>query len=88
MTITYGQWDEAWQRARFETVFNPDASTIIEIAGRAVGEIVVDWDRDPVFLSNIELLPEVRGKGIGTEVILGVLVLLLVESVFSQKCSK
>lgn len=70
---TYGEWDDAWQRTRFDDRFDPAATSIIVVDGRAVGEVAVDWDEDPVFLLGIELLPEVRGKGIGSEVLLWVL---------------
>jgi ribosomal protein S18 acetylase RimI-like enzyme len=70
---TYGQWDEAWQRERFDTYFRPETTSIIVSDGRDVGQLAVEWDEDPVFLAVITLLPEARGRGIGTAVIRGVL---------------
>jgi GNAT superfamily N-acetyltransferase len=71
--LTYGPWDEAWQRERFDAHFHPEKSSIIVSDGRDVGELVVEWDEDPVFLALLVLLPEARGRGIGTAVIWGVL---------------
>jgi ribosomal protein S18 acetylase RimI-like enzyme len=70
---TYGTWDEQWQRDRLASHFDPAAVQIVVVGGRAVGELVVAWDADPVFLAGIELLPELRGRGIGTAIILDVL---------------
>lgn len=62
---TYGEWDEQWLASRFD----PAAVQIVVVEGRAVGELVVQWDADPVFLDAIEIMPEFRGRGIGTVII-------------------
>ncbi len=70
---TYGTWDDQWQRDRLASHFDPAAVQIVVADGRTVGELVVEWNEDPVFFAAIELLPEMRGRGIGTAVIQDVL---------------
>ena len=70
---TYGAWDDHWQRDRLASRFDPAAVQIVVVGGRAVGELVVEWDEDPVFLAAIELLPDMRCRGIGTAILRDVL---------------
>jgi GNAT superfamily N-acetyltransferase len=73
VVATYGAWDEQWQRDRLASRFDPAAVQIVVVDGQAVGQLVVVWDEDPVFLVAIELVPEVRGRGLGTAILLDVL---------------
>jgi ribosomal protein S18 acetylase RimI-like enzyme len=70
---TYGPWDEDWQRTRFAERFDPNASRIVVVNGRAVGELVVDWNQNPAVLSNIEIAFDSRGRGLGTTIVSDVL---------------
>lgn len=70
---TYGEWDEAYQRERYASRFDPADAKIVVVGGERRGELVVAWDEDPVFLAAVELVPEARGRGIGTAVIRDVL---------------
>jgi GNAT superfamily N-acetyltransferase len=62
---TWG-WDEDWQRDRFWSHFTPDGAQIVVLRGRDVGVLRVQENQDAVVLSQIYLLPEAQGKGIGT----------------------
>jgi len=64
VVATYGEWDEEWQRNRFASHFDPAAVQVILLGGAAAGELIVEWEADPVYLVAIELLPELRGRGI------------------------
>lgn len=65
----WGVWNEAQQRQFFARGFNPRETSIIVIAGRDVGRLDVAHSRWEVFLGLIELLPEVQGCGLGSEII-------------------
>jgi ribosomal protein S18 acetylase RimI-like enzyme len=73
----HGDFDEpAWRRA-FTTWTGkqirgevPDSTTsVIESGGRRVGRLRVTRRTDRIELSGIQLLPQVQGHGIGTEII-------------------
>jgi GNAT superfamily N-acetyltransferase len=66
---TWGPWDEADQRARFERGFTPEHDRIVLVDGRRVGTLSVDWRRDPVFIAGIYVDAHVRGHGLGAAVI-------------------
>ena len=69
VVATWGKWDDRWQRERFTANFDPHAMQIIVVDGRDAGALHIDWQVDPVFLLGIELLPDLRRRGIGSEVI-------------------
>ncbi|MEZ5989285.1 MAG: GNAT family N-acetyltransferase [Planctomycetota bacterium] len=66
---TWGGWDEADQRRRFEETSDFAAHEIIEVGGEAVGCRWVRELPDAWELCRIYLLPEVQGRGIGTRII-------------------
>ena len=69
----YG-WDPALQRTYHARWFDPDRLSIIEDdEGRAVGVLDVSDEGDHVYLARIAILPQAQGRGIGTEVVRGVL---------------
>jgi ribosomal protein S18 acetylase RimI-like enzyme len=74
-------WGAAQQRAFLDLQFrgrqahyaeypNPDHKIIVE-DGRPVGRLFLSRPRDEIRLVDIALLPEVRGRGIGTALIQG-----------------
>jgi GNAT superfamily N-acetyltransferase len=65
---TWG-WDEDWQRDHFWSRFTPEGAQIVVFHGRDVGVFRVAEDEDAILLSQIFLLPEVQGRGIGTALI-------------------
>jgi ribosomal protein S18 acetylase RimI-like enzyme len=62
-------WDEAWQEERFRQQFNPSAYQIIISQDQDVGMLSVRETPSEIFLSNIEVLPEFQGQGIGSSAI-------------------
>ncbi len=62
-------WNEAWQEEHYRQQFNPSANQIISLEGRDAGVIRVSETESEVFLSNIEVLPEFQGSGLGTSLI-------------------
>ena len=69
---TWG-WDEALQRAYFESHYNEGSRQIIRVDGAEAGVLSFEIRADHVFLRNVALLPQFQGRGIGTSVIRGVL---------------
>jgi GNAT superfamily N-acetyltransferase len=74
---TWG-WDEEWQRNYFWARFDPAQregrrSEIIVREGEDIGVLTVEERADEVFLSQIYILPQHQGQGIGTALIRSVL---------------
>jgi ribosomal protein S18 acetylase RimI-like enzyme len=64
----YG-WDADAQRAYHADWFDPERITIIEDDdGDAIGVLEVSDQGDYLYLSRIEIRPEVQGRGVGTAV--------------------
>ena len=62
-------WDEAYQTKRFAEHFSPARYQIVVVEGGDAGALSVEDRADEVFLADIELLPEYRGRGLGTAII-------------------
>ena len=63
-------WDDAEQEARFRARFVPARYRIIVVDGQDVGAVSVLWGEREAVLADIEILPEWRGQGLGTAIIL------------------
>ena len=64
----YG-WDLDVQRRQHAAWFNADRLSIIEEDdGAAIGVLDVSDESDHLYVSRVEILPEVQGRGIGTAV--------------------
>src|SRR5579862_7652040 len=59
-------WDQATQLAMFEEQFDPSNLQIILLEGREVGVLRMEWREGMVALSNLQILPEEQGRGLGT----------------------
>jgi ribosomal protein S18 acetylase RimI-like enzyme len=70
---TWGSWDDAEQRALFVDTIDLATHQVIEADGRAVGCLSVEEYVDRVALNRIFLLPDVQRRGIGTELVRGLL---------------
>jgi ribosomal protein S18 acetylase RimI-like enzyme len=66
-------WDDAWQERYFADHFDPAPSRIVVVGGEHVGVIAVVWSAADAFLSNIEILPEYQGRGLGAALVRGVI---------------
>ena len=62
-------WDEAVQRENFQQRFKLDDHFIIVVDGTNAGRLSVDRSAERIFLSQINLLPDFQGKGIGSNLI-------------------
>jgi GNAT superfamily N-acetyltransferase len=65
---TWG-WDEVVQAAMFKDRFDPEHSQIVVVDGRDAGFLSMEWRTDTLFLSNLQILSEEQGHGLGTEII-------------------
>lgn len=59
-------WSEVWQQSNFSIDFESSSTSVVQIAGRAVGYVQTDNDPKRFYLRNIALHPDVQGQGIGT----------------------
>jgi len=69
---TWG-WDDAAQAARFRAGFRPEASQIVLVEGREAGVLAVEQRPDALFITNIAIVPEQQGRGLGAALIDAVL---------------
>ncbi|HET7094967.1 MAG TPA: GNAT family N-acetyltransferase [Thermomicrobiales bacterium] len=65
---TWG-WDDAEQAARFHARFDPARYQVIVVGGVDVGALSVERSADELFIADIEILPEWRGRGLGAAII-------------------
>lgn len=66
---TWGQWNEAEQRARFTANFAAQELQIIVMAGRDAGYTAIKRSPEEIQLFNIMIAPEFQNRGLGTEVL-------------------
>ena len=66
---SYGPWDDADQRQRWQASFDPATHQVIEADGVTAGTLAVVHSADHVFLSLIEVDPDFQGGGIGTSLV-------------------
>ncbi len=66
-------WDDAWQERFFAAHFDPAHSRIVVVDGRDVGVVAVEWGAADAFLSNIEILPDSQGRGLGAALVTGII---------------
>jgi GNAT superfamily N-acetyltransferase len=69
---TWG-WDETVEAARFQKRFDPADYQLVEVGGRDVGAVAVEWRDMEVFLADIEIVPEWQRCGLGTAIITTIL---------------
>ena len=62
-------WNQAKQDASFSSQFKTDEIQIISLDGKDMGWIQTQKDLDTFNLGQIYLVPELQGKGIGSEII-------------------
>ena len=65
---TWG-WDEGWQCSEFERRLGACATSVIEISGKAAGGLWLESRPDSLHIVELQLLPEMQGKGIGSAVV-------------------
>jgi ribosomal protein S18 acetylase RimI-like enzyme len=62
-------WDDEQQAGFFERRFRPEKLQIVQVAGLAVGVLEIEERADELFLANVEIHPDWRGKGVGSSII-------------------
>ena len=66
---TWGTWDEADQRRRFDAVTRPEEHDILEVDGVPIGCICVKWSDTEVDLVRLFILPQFQNRGHGTAIL-------------------
>lgn len=70
---TWGTWDEAVQPAFFEAMIGRGLLQVVEVSGETSGLIEVDDRFDRIDIMNIEVIPAVQKRGIGTGLLRAIL---------------
>ena len=65
----YGTWNEDVQKAFHEAWMEHERAQVIEVSGRLVGVVDIEWREDDLYLSRIELSPELQNLGLGAAII-------------------
>jgi ribosomal protein S18 acetylase RimI-like enzyme len=71
ITRTWG-WDEAWQRDHFDGRFDPSSVSIVSVEGRDVGALWLDTRPGELYVAELQIAPEMQGRGLGSAVLKGV----------------
>jgi GNAT superfamily N-acetyltransferase len=66
-------WDEQREEEKFAAQFNVAASQIIVAGGTDVGWLQVQVDQTAVWLQSLYVMPTMQRRGIGAEVLMGVI---------------
>jgi ribosomal protein S18 acetylase RimI-like enzyme len=66
---TWGRWDEAEQEDYFPRGLAPEIARIIVVDGCDAGRLDVTRQDNQIYLSVIELRPELQGRGIGSAIV-------------------
>jgi ribosomal protein S18 acetylase RimI-like enzyme len=69
---TWG-WDEGWQRHDFERRFKEQDVSIIVAANRDAGGLWLESSPEVLYIADIQVLPELQCRGIGTAVLKGLI---------------
>ena len=65
---TWG-WDENWQLEDFERRLDCCRVSVIQVADDDVGAIWVEADPTRIYVTDLQILPNWQGRGIGTAVV-------------------
>ena len=69
---TWG-WDDAWQQADFSKRLSECVVSIIEVDGELAGSLWVDPKPESVHIVELQIVPELQGKGLGTATMMTVI---------------
>lgn len=62
-------WDDEWQRDNFQRTYQSSSTSVVQVAGQAVGYLQTELSADQLYLRNIALQAEAQGRGIGALVV-------------------
>ena len=63
----FGVWDDLFQASLFTQKWVPEKFEIVESNGKPIGCISIEDHADAIYLAEIQILPELQGRGIGSE---------------------
>lgn len=69
VTRQFGSWDEGVQNGFFKEGWNRAPHKIIIVDGVPAGVFSVAVNSEHVFLSELQILPEYQGRGLGSQII-------------------
>ena len=69
----FGPWEDAIQWEFFDRWFRPEDTLVVEVAGREVGVVGLQYGTDDMYVTRIEIHPDQQNRGIGTAVLRRVL---------------
>ncbi len=70
---TFGQWDDAGQRKRFDQVTRTEDHAILELNGQPVGCLCLRQSETEIRLIRLFILPDFQNRGLGTHALTGIL---------------
>jgi len=70
---TWGPWEDAVQREFFAATIERGLLQVIEVESEVAGLLEVDGRFEPVYIQNIEIAPKFQRRGIGGDVLGGIL---------------
>lgn len=62
-------WNEDFQKRYFFEHYNPDKTSVVIVDGKEVGMVRLDESQLGTMLTNLEILTEYQGKGVGRKII-------------------
>jgi ribosomal protein S18 acetylase RimI-like enzyme len=65
----FGPWEEQFQRELFSARWSPAISKILLVDGKAAGLVAVEDRGDEVWIDEVQVVREWRGKGLGSSII-------------------
>lgn len=69
---TWG-WDDIWQQADFSKRLSHCVVSIIEVDGQPAGSLWVESTTDSMHIEELQIIPRLQGKGLGTATIMKVI---------------
>ena len=65
-------WDEDFQRERFRRGFDPGSTRVVVSSGREIGFLKVTESEGVISLTQVFVMPEYQGQGLGTALVRGI----------------
>src|SRR5436190_3492603 len=66
---TWGAWDDAAQRKRFDDVTRAEHHSLIELDGQPIGCLCLTRAEDELRLNRLMILPAFQNRGFGTQIL-------------------
>ena len=70
---TWGAWDEETQEAFFRRNYRSDTVQVVMVDGKTAGLLEVTREPGEIFLANVQVHPDLQGRGLGTMLVRHVL---------------